>query len=159
MTLQASWDGLAESLDLCTRHFRDFVQTKTTVVAASDFSFLDECLLEGLMSRAWQAWSAFCRDCVVKSCLGTTTSAGIAVTALVEAINEEHISGAAIRANRKTWSPILGKSECIASFGNLTCGGTWTPLVRIIGELRPSNAHLNSSPLSRHVTRTPGLCS
>jgi hypothetical protein len=138
MTLQASWDGLAESLDLCTRHFRDFVQTKTTVVAASDFSFLDECLLEGLMSRAWQAWSAFCRDCVVKSCLGTTTSAGIAVTALVEAINEEHISGAAIRANRRLGPPYWGNPNAL-----LRSEPTWgdvDALVRIIGELRPSNA-------------------
>ena len=75
---------------------------------------------------------------MVKSCLGTTTSAGIAVTALVEAINEEHISGAAIRANRRLGPPYWGNPNAL-----LRSEPTWgdvDALVRIIGELRPSNA-------------------
>ena len=35
---------------------------------------------EGLVSGLWQSWSAFCRDTVLASALGTTTSQGTAVT-------------------------------------------------------------------------------
>jgi hypothetical protein len=138
VTLQASWNRLAASLDLCVQHFRDFAQRKVTLVSATQFSFLDECLLEGLISRVWQRWSEFCRDCVVKSCLGTTTGAGAVVTALVEAINEDHVSGAAIRANRKVSLPYWGNPNAL-----LRLEPTWgdvNVLVRVIGRLRPSNA-------------------
>lgn len=137
MTLQSSWDGLASWLDLCVQHLRDFAQGKVTLVAASNFSFLDECLLEGLISRVWQAWSEFCRDCVVKSCLGTRTGTGTAVAALIEAIDEHHISGAAILANRKYSPPYWGNPNTL--FRLEPTWGDVNVLVRIISRLRPTN--------------------
>jgi len=39
------------------------------------------CETEGLLSECWQVWCKFCRDVVVRSCLGSTRSGGVGVPA------------------------------------------------------------------------------
>ena len=95
-------------LDLVSMCYRDFAASKPSLDASASFSFLDECLLEGLLSRTWQAWCNFSRKCLMKSCLGTVTHGGKTIPPLPEAQSAEHVSSAAIRAARKGKPPYWG---------------------------------------------------
>src|SRR5262245_36051092 len=98
MTLPSVLADLTASLNALEQHLIGFVVSKTSMSGATDFTFNDECFLEGLLSRIWQAWGLFCRQCVVHSCLGSTTSKGMVLSAVAGAASEAHVSGAAVRA-------------------------------------------------------------
>ncbi len=136
MALHAAWARLDADLSLLGLNLRNFASTKP-LASASDFSLLDECLLEGLLSRVWQAWSSFCRTCVIESCMGTTDAAGAAIAAIPGAASEEHVSSAAIRAKRGI-APLWGSTNAI-----LRLEPTWGDvdvLSRIINRLQPANS-------------------
>src|SRR5262245_60987158 len=101
MSLVAASAQLTQELDSFLQHLKDFVAQKQTLRSAADFVATDEFLLEGILSRIWQSWCLFCRSCVVHSCLGSVSSAGVAVPALAAATSEWHVSNAAIMAKRK----------------------------------------------------------
>src|SRR5438270_3904985 len=137
MPLETAWYQLGEALDVVLLHLRDFAAEKPIIVAADQFSARDECLLEGLLSRGWQAWSNFCRRCVVDSCMGTTARGGRAVIGLPQAATEEDVSGAALRANRKR-DAYWGVPNTL-----LRLEPTWGDadvLTRILTRLNPANA-------------------
>jgi hypothetical protein len=98
MALYAAWTSLCSELDSLAPHLRDFSITKPTIGSASDFTLHEECLLEGLLSRIWQAWCKFCRTSVLESCMGTIDGSGAVIAALPMATSEAHVSGAAIKA-------------------------------------------------------------
>ncbi len=135
MALHAAWTRLEGDLNLLTTSLRNFASTKP-LVRSSDFTFLDECLLEGLLSRAWQAWSLFCRTCVIESCVGTTDGAGVAIVGLPDAISADHVSGAALRAKHgrmPCWGPPNAILRLEPTWGDVDV------LSKIISLLRPAN--------------------
>ncbi len=133
-------------LDTISLHIRDFAASRSPL-SPTQFSLLDECLLEGLVSRVWQAWSNFCRGCIIESCIGTTTAGGRPIIGLSQAATEEHVSGAAIRANQNRdpatyWS---------APNSILRIEPTWGDgdvLVKVLTGLRPSNVNQLLAALS-----------
>ena len=58
-------DEIEAEFDALSNHFRDFAASKPSIGSASSFTLLEECLLEGLLSRCWQSWCIFCRTCVI----------------------------------------------------------------------------------------------
>jgi hypothetical protein len=137
MALQVVWMQLDSELASLAQHVRNFAATKPSIKSQTDFTELDECLLEGLLSKAWQAWGRFCRRCVIESCLGTVNAAGTAIAALPTAFSEAHVSGAAIRAKSKPNPPYWGFSNTL-----LRAEPTWGDvdvLVNILTRLRPAN--------------------
>lgn len=128
---------LTAELSELSRHFRNFASEKETLNDPSDFGFLDECLLEGLLSRTWQVWCGFCRSCFMHSCMGTVTSRGSPVDRLPEAISESHVSGAAIRAKRQSAPPFWVEPNTL-----LRKEPTWgdvDTLVVVISRIKPNN--------------------
>ncbi|MEO6665639.1 MAG: hypothetical protein ABIO65_02545, partial [Nitrospiria bacterium] len=104
---------------------------------ASHFSVLDECLLEGVLSRVWQAWCNFCRSCVIESCVGTIDGAGAIIEALPDAASDAHVSGAAIRAKQGANPPYWGHTNTL-----LRAEPTWGDvdvLAKVLPRLRPTN--------------------
>ncbi len=141
MALQAAWTQLSGEFDSLSKHILDFAAVKVIHTSPPRFSVLDECLLEGLLSRVWQAWCKFCRSCVIESCVGTVNGAGVAIAALPDAASEAHVSGAAIRAKTKPNPPYWGVQNTV-----LRAEPTWGDvdvLVKVLTRLRP----LNCSPL------------
>jgi hypothetical protein len=137
MALQAEWSQLDADLKLLAGHLRDFAATKPQINSPSQFSLLDECLLEGLLSKVWQSWNSFCRGCVVKSCTGTVNAAGIAIKKLPDALTEAHVSAAAIRAKRRS-PPYWGATNTV-----LRSEPTWGDtdvLVTVLTGLQPANS-------------------
>jgi len=137
MALYARWTELCTELDRLSGHLRDFASARPTIASASDFAEKDECLLEGLLSRTWQAWGVFCRACVCESCMGTFDGSGVAIAAHQYAASEGHVSGAAIRAKRTPNQPIWGNVNTL-----LRSEPTWgdvNVLVTIIPRLAPAN--------------------
>jgi hypothetical protein len=138
MTLAAAWTNLNAEFDALSNHFRDFAASKPSIDSASSFTLLEECLLEGLLSRCWQSWCTFCRTCVIASCVGTTNSAGAPIPPLPQATDESIVSGAAIRAKSHPGPPYWGPANAI-----LRTEPTWGDvdiLERILTRLYPSNA-------------------
>lgn len=137
MALLPIWNTLVTDFDCYSARLLEFAGSKT-IVSSSDFSFADECLLEGLLSRIWQSWNAFCRACVVKSCIGTTTYDGKAVTGLPSAISDAHVSSAAIACKRPACVRFWGATNNL-----LRIEPTWGDvdvIVKIIGILGPTNS-------------------
>lgn len=152
VTLYASWVGFADEATRLVDHFRRFAASGPAITGAARFQLPDECLLEGLLSRAWQAWGTFCRDCVVKSCMGTVNGSGANVVAHPFALSESHVSSASIRAKSpRTPPPYWGGTNSV-----LRHEPTWADvdvLVRIVPRLGCSNhsqltAAVSSSALS-----------
>jgi hypothetical protein len=138
MALHSEWTELESSLDLLATHIRDFAATKHGLGSPADFSLSDECLLEGFLSRIWQAWCRFCRHCVIKSCVGTVDAAGTTVPGLPDALTEAHVSGAAIRAKKRPNPPYWGFPN-----SQLHSEPTWGDadvLALILTRLRPANS-------------------
>ena len=138
MVLTAALTQLDTDFTTLTTHLRDFATKKPTINSASNFSILDECVLEGLLSRGWQSWCKFCRTCVVESSIGTTNSTGVPVAALPQATNEFVVSGAAIRAKSKPNPPFWGAPNT-----TLRLEPTWgdvNVLAKILPRLSPNNA-------------------
>ena len=136
MTLDAVWAELESDLDSLSQHFRDFAAAKPVLDASSHFSFLDECLLEGLLSRVWQAWNRFCRRCVIESCMGTADAKGLPVEGLPDAISEHHVSSAAIQAKRQA-KPYWGAQNSVLRYE--PTWGDIDVLAKILTGLRPTN--------------------
>lgn len=101
MALSALWQVLELELKTLEHEFINFVAKKASVSAPGEFSLVDLALLEGLLSRAWQAWGHFCRSCVMESCLGTVDANGQVVLAVVSHGNERTVSGAAVHIKGK----------------------------------------------------------
>jgi hypothetical protein len=138
MALHSAWTELELDLDLLAALIRDFAATKPFLNSPAHFSVRDECLLEGLLSRIWQAWSGFCRHCVIKSCVGTVDAAGVTIPGLPDAITEAHVSGAAIRAKKQPSPPYWGTPN-----SQLRSEPTWGDadvLALVLTRLRPANS-------------------
>jgi hypothetical protein len=137
MSLAAVRIQLCEEFDQLLIHLRGFTTRRRVISSASHFSLEDECLLEGLLSRVWQSWSAFCRSTVCESCLGTTNAFGSVVVAHPKAASEAHVSGASIRAKSTATAPTWGTSNSV-----LRHEPTWGDvdvLSKVISRLGPSN--------------------
>jgi hypothetical protein len=142
--------ALESELDAYVAHLRSFAAAKT-IGAASDFSFSDECFLEGLLSRIWQSWGSFCRSCVIESCLGTTNSSGALIPGLAGAASAAHVSGAVLIAKKNAFGPFWTAPNSILRFEP-----TWGDvdiLVKIVTRLVPSNsANLLAGFSSSHAS-------
>jgi hypothetical protein len=136
MPLDVVCAELESELDSLSQHCRDFAAVKPVLDAASHFSFLDECLLEGLLSRVWQAWNRFCRKCVIESCMGTKGATGLNITGLPDAISEQHVSSAAIQAKKES-KPYWGAQNSILRYE--PTWGDVDVLARILPRLHPTN--------------------
>jgi hypothetical protein len=138
MPLLAAWTQLDVELGLLASHFRDFAAHKPFLGSSSNFSFLDECLLEGLLSRLWQAWNAFCRGCVIESCMGTVDATGAVIAGLPDALSEAHVSGAAMVAKKQARPPYWGRTNTVLR--NEPTWGDADVLANVFTRLRPANA-------------------
>jgi hypothetical protein len=137
MALLAAFNALEAELDVLTKELRIFASSNSPLNAAQRFSLVDECLLEGLLSRVWQCWCNFARTCVVGSCVGSTSAYGGVIQALTDAKSEAHVSGAAIRAKSRANGPYWGATNTV-----LRAEPTWGDvdvLHRILTRLRPNN--------------------
>lgn len=137
MALSSLRAAFESEIDAYATHLRNFASAKT-LAASSDFSFMDECFLEGLLSRIWQCWCTFCRDCVVESCCGTTNAVGAQISGLAAATTEAHVSGAAIIAKKSASGPFWNSPNQV-----LRSEPTWGDvdvLVRIVSRLGPINS-------------------
>lgn len=137
MALYDHWSKLTDEFDQVSTHFHDFASGRTSISSATDFVLKDECTLEGLLSRTWQAWCGFCRSCVFESCLGTTSGQGSLITQHIYASSEAHVSGAAIRAKATPKLPTWGGTNSILK--NEPTWGDVDVLNRIIPRLGPAN--------------------
>ncbi len=137
MSLYQTWTDLCVQLDRVEVELRDFAAT-TSSLPSGNFTFTEECLLEGLLSRLWQGWGHFWRECLFKSCMGTTDGVGVGVAALVNAVSADHVSGAAIKAKSLNGSPpYWGSQNSILRYEP-----TWGDvdiLSRVIPRLGPAN--------------------
>ena len=137
MALVAAFNSLDNELDLLANELRSFAK-KNSPNAANRFSVLDECLLEGLLSRVWQAWCGFGRSCVVGSCAGSMSAFGGLIPALSEALSDHHVSSAAVKAkNYNANPPFWGSTNAL-----LRLEPTWGDvdvLNRILTRLKPAN--------------------
>ncbi|MGX1167905.1 hypothetical protein AB7M16_004171 [Bradyrhizobium sp. USDA 372] len=136
MALVPALNSLESELDALAAELRAFAASRGPVATSNQFSLLDECLLEGLLSRVWQSWCNFARTCVVHSCLGATSASGT-VLPLAVATSEAHVSGAAIRAKNKANPPYWGGTNTV-----LRAEPTWGDvdvLNKILTKLRPNN--------------------
>src|ERR1019366_122037 len=118
-----------------TRVFEELATVKT-FTDAGDFTTDDLCLLEGVLSRIWQAWCGFCRETVIESCLGTHDLSG-AIAALPTAQSAAHISAAAIQARKRqtvTWTQQNTTLRLEPTWGSIDA------LLDIIRGLAPANA-------------------
>jgi hypothetical protein len=139
MALPDAWTTLSSELDLLSSLVREFAAKKAGINSASDFTIQDECLLEGLLSRIWQTWCNFCRACVIESCIGTIDGAGVTIPPLPGATSPEHVSGAAIRANRKPPKPPYWGSGPNTLFRAEPTWGDVDVLANVLLRLRPMN--------------------
>jgi hypothetical protein len=138
MALYAAWTRLETDLDLLSTHIRDFAAGKPSLDASAHFSLREECLLEGILSRVWQVWNSFCRNCVVESCMGTVDAAGLPITGIPDARSEAHVSSAAIVAKKKPAPPYWGQTNTVLRF-EPTWGDT-DVLTSILTRLGPHNS-------------------
>lgn len=137
MSLYAAWVQLADEFNLLSGSLGEFSEARISISSSADFTLKDECTLEGLLSRVWQAWCTFCRSCVVESCLGAKNGLGVVVPQHPSAISADYVSGAAIRAKSKGTPPIWGTSNSL-----LRKEPTWGDvdvLTTIIPLLNPAN--------------------
>jgi hypothetical protein len=138
VALPAALARLQRELGVIAEHLRAFAAGKASVSDSNHFTFLDECLLEGLISRVWQEWCQFGRSCLIGSCMGSTTARGLAINGLRDATSEHHVSGAAVRAKKQPNPPYWGAPNT-----TLRIEPTWGDVdmfVRIVGRLQPANA-------------------
>jgi hypothetical protein len=115
--------------------FVDFLRVRPAF-PSNAFSRDDECFLEGLLSRVWQEWSAFCRSCVIDSCMGTVAGDGRLIAALPNAVSEAHVSAAAIRVVKRrklSWRGINTVLRFEPTWGDVAV------IVSVVQSLAPSN--------------------
>ncbi|WP_153067634.1 hypothetical protein [Paraburkholderia graminis] len=149
MSLYDTWTALCDEFDLLVECLRDFTTARSSISASADFVTDDECLLEGVLSRLWQAWAIFCRSCVIESCLGTIDGAGVNITPHPQAATEPHVSGAAINAKKKPNPPFWGPTNTVLRYE--PTWGDVDSLTKVIPRLQPSNeAQLMAAFSSAH---------
>ena len=146
MALSALCARFEAEADVLSDLLRDFAATKKVISDPSHFSLLDECFLEGILSRIWQAWCTFCRATLIESCVGTVSGTGANIPALPGAMSEAHVSGAAIQAKRRGGSPDWAMPNKVLRF-EPTWGDVDT-LVKILTCLRPRNSRQFLAALS-----------
>ncbi len=137
MSLLSFWTTFDAAAQSIVGLVADFATSKPGTWSASSFTLRDECFLEGLLSRAWQEWSVFCRRSVIASCMGTTDGSGNVVVGLPGAPTEQQISWAAIQAKRGR-TPVWGGTN-----SSLRLEPTWGDvdvLAAILRSLNPSNS-------------------
>jgi hypothetical protein len=156
MALPAAWKQLDADLDVLALHFKDFAASKSSLNLPSHFSLLDECLLEGLLSRVWQSWCGFCRTCVVESCMGTVNASGVTVMALPDAISEAHVSGAAVVAKKKSARPPYWGNTNALLRSEPTWGDT-DVLADLLVRLQPANSATMLAAFSSAHSRAKAL--
>lgn len=150
MALYNAWRQFSDELDLLIVEFEKIVIEVAAPVSKSSFNLLSECALEGLASRTWQAWCAFCRACVIESCLGTLDGNGVVIAPHPSAASDLHVSAAAIAA-KKRQSIVWGGQNSILRF-EPTWGDT-DALADIVPRLTPTNhAQLSSAFSSAHAS-------
>ena len=145
MSLLSLWNAFDAATQLYGKLALEFAQRKPTITSAALFTVEDECFLEGVLSRTWQEWSLFCRQCVVASCLGTVDANGKAIAALPEAQSEGHVSSAAIQVKRGR-KPVWGHTN--SSLRDEPTWGDTDVLANIVASLNPSNRALLLAALS-----------
>jgi len=136
MTLLPLWTAFDTSAQSLVALASSFGAGKPALISASSFTLQDECFLEGLLSRTWQEWSHFCRECLIESSLGTVDGSGNVVAGLPQAVSEQHVSSAAIQAKHRR-SPLWGGTN-----PTLRLEPTWgdvDALVTILQALKPAN--------------------
>jgi hypothetical protein len=136
MTLLALWTAFDASARSLVSLTTSFAAGKPAMLSASSFTLYDECLLEGLLSRIWQEWSLFCRQCLIESCIGTTDGTGNIVSGLTQAVSEHHVSSAAMQAKRNR-TPLWGGTNATLRFE--PTWGDVDNLVALIRALNPAN--------------------
>lgn len=150
MSLLATLSRLIDELDVHLDIFQEFVAGHSTVAVSSAITLSDECVLEGQVSRVWQAWSLFWRECLFQSCLGTTNGNGVPIVAHPDAINRERISSACIRvkqAKRPYWKGLNTVLRAEPTWGDTDV------LASLVGRLSPSNhAQLLAAISSGHTS-------
>jgi hypothetical protein len=137
MGLQGWWNDLDAQFTLFSSHLQQFIAAKPVLKHPLPVTHWDECFLEGLLSRMWQAWCGFCRNCVIDSCLGTVTSSGTTLAAVPGAATEGHVSRAAIQAKSRksiTWTPSNSLLRGEPTWGDPDV------LNVIVSDLKPQNA-------------------
>lgn len=118
-----------------SRVFEELATVKT-FGDARDFTTDDLCLLEGVLSRVWQAWCRFCRETIIESCLGTHDLSG-PIAALPSAYSPAHVSAAAIQVKKRnavTWVQQNTTLRFEPTWGSIDA------LLDIIHGLAPANA-------------------
>lgn len=96
MALATLLVNLDQALGSLEATLRSYLAEKPVPQAANQFLPRDEYVLEGVLSRAWQVWCSFNRSCLIESCLGTTSAAGVLIPAVRANLSAEHVSKAAI---------------------------------------------------------------
>lgn len=136
MSLFLAFGKFADDVDEHAALFEKFVATHVGVSAASSLSTSDECLLEGHVSRIWQAWGNFWRECVFASCMGTLDGNGVAIAAHPAAVSRERVSSASIRSKQNRIPYWQGSNSLLRL--EPTWGDTDT-LTTVISRLLPHN--------------------
>lgn len=138
MALYNVWTELCSSLQIASDEMLHYCAGKPAGFTTANLPAAEEFYLEGLLSFAWQAWCLFCRQCLIESCTGTTTGAGLHIPPHPLAASELHVSSAAIRA-RKGTTPYWLNTNSILRY-EPTWGDVNT-LATIIPRLAPNNAN------------------
>jgi hypothetical protein len=139
MALPAALAQLDADLDTLANLFRDFAARNPASTAPRPLTLTEECLLEGLLSHAWQAWNTFCRSCVMSSCMGSPDATGAVITPHPQALSEELVAGAALDAKRKGILPNYWGASITSLRQEPTWGDT-DVLQKIVPRLQPNNA-------------------
>lgn len=138
MALPAALAQLDSDLDALVNLFRDFAAKGAASAASGTLTLTDECLLEGLLSRTWQAWNSFCRACVMDSCMGSPDATGTMIAAHPDALSEELVAGAALDAKRKgVLATYWGAT--VKSLRQEPTWGDTDVLQKILPRLQPTN--------------------
>ena len=141
MALYDAWLEFSNELDLLVSEFEIIGCAITWPVSSNSFNLLDECTMEGLLSRTWQAWCSFCRACVIESCLGTVDGNGSLIAQHPSATTDLHVSAASIAAKKKKAVVWVGQNSILRH--EPTWGDT-DSLADIVPRLLPMN-HLQLS--------------
>ncbi len=136
MSLNVALGQFESEVTALSAHFRNLAAVRP-FRSSTDFALVDECLLEGLLSRVWQAWNTFCRTCLIESCIGTADVNGLVIAGLPQALSEAHVSAAAMAAKQGPRSITWGTTNAILR-REPTWGDT-NVLASIIPRLGPAN--------------------
>lgn len=148
MALYDVWRDFSNELDLLVIEFEGIAAGIAGSASSSSFDLKSECILEGLLSRTWQAWCLFCRHCLVESCVGTRDGNGNPIAPHPSALSDFHVSAAAMAA-KESKAIVWGGQNSI-----LRREPTWGDtdvLAKILPRMLPNNhSQLSSAFSSAH---------